>query len=150
MLPPVPSQTFTHTAFTAAGIDEVWAALDRPETWESIGGVDHVFDPRIDGDGKLRGFSFDTVAAGKRYIGEATPGRREEGTLISWNVRNSEIRGETTVALTSAGSGTSIRVTLQVESSSMLAGMFFGVIAGAIGEGLPGAVDEFAADLAEH
>lgn len=143
----VPSQTFTHTSMAAVPIDQVWVSLDRPETWEAIGGVDRVFDPIIDAEGRLRGFSFDTVAAGRRYVGVATPNRRDEGRLMSWHIQNSEVRGTTTVELAAGEGGTIVSVTLDVESRGVLSGMFFPVIANAIGSGLPRAVDEFAAGL---
>ena len=143
----VPSQTFSHTTVADVAIERVWASLDRPETWEAIGGVERVFDPTIDEEGRLRGFSFDTVAAGRRYVGVATPHRREEGRLMSWHIQNSEIRGTTTVEIEAEESGTNVSVTLEVESRGILSGMFFPVIATAIGNGLPTAVDEFAAGL---
>ncbi|MGH3649372.1 MAG: SRPBCC family protein [Acidimicrobiia bacterium] len=141
----MPSQTFVHTASATVAIDEVWAALDEPGTWESIGRVNRVFDPVVDERGRLRGFSFETVAAGRNYVGTATPGAREEGRRMTWNVDSSEVRGTTTVELEPVAGGTKIQVTLQVESAGLLSSMIFPVIAGAIGSGLGDAVDEFAA-----
>jgi carbon monoxide dehydrogenase subunit G len=106
-----------------------------------------VFDPTIDDQGKLRGFSFETVAAGKKYVGLATPHARIEGHKMAWRVKNSEVRGLTTVELTTAADGTRIVVTLEVQSAGLLSTMFFPVIAGAIGNGLPKAVDQFAQEL---
>ena len=144
----MPFQTFTHQAMTEAGLGEVWAALDRPETWEGIGGVDRVFDAEVDSQGRLRGFSFDTVAAGKKYVGTATPHERIEGEKMAWQVQNSEVLGVTTVSLAPAGGGTAITVTLEVRSAGLLSSMFFPVIATAIGNGLPKSVEEFAVGLA--
>jgi carbon monoxide dehydrogenase subunit G len=144
----VPSQTFTHSSSTSAPLEEVWAALDRPETWEAIGGVDRVFDAAIDEEGRLRGFSFETVAGGKSYTGVASPHRRVDGETIAWNVKSSEIRGVTEVDLERDGDITTVIVTLQVESAGFLSAMFFPVIANAIGKGLSKAVDEFVAGLA--
>lgn len=141
----MPSQTFTHTATAAVPADEVWTSLDRPETWQSIGGVDRVFDPTIDEEGRLLGFSFEIVAGGKKYHGTATPRERDEGRLMAWDVKNPEIRGVTRVRLTSGGASTEVTVTLEVQSASFMSGMFFPVIAGVIGNGLPAAVEEFAA-----
>lgn len=129
-------------------MDEVWEALDQPRTWEAIGGVDRIVDPRIDEKGRLMGFSFETIAAGRRYVGEATPHERVEGETMAWAIRNQEIRGVTKVDLESGEGGTAITVTLQVESAGLLASMFFPVIATAIGHGLPRSVDTFAASLA--
>jgi hypothetical protein len=143
----VPRETFTHSAIAAAPIERVWAALDEPGTWEAIGGVHRVFDPVIDDQGRLRGFSFDTVAAGRRYVGTARPDRRDEGRLMAWRIQNSEVRGVTMVELEEVEGGTSISVTLGVESVGLLSSMFFPVVAGAIGCGLPQAVNGFAAGL---
>lgn len=141
----MPSQTFTHRSSTSAPVGEVWSALDRPETWEGIGGVDRVFDPEIDAQGRLRGFSFETVAGGKRYVGVATPHRRVEGEIMSWQIVNSEVRGVTSVELAGDGQRTAITVTLEVRSAGFLSSMFFPVIVKAIGSGLPRSVEEFAA-----
>jgi len=143
----VPSQTFTHEASTDAPIEAVWAKLDQPDTWESIGGVDRVFDPKIDDQGRLIGFSFDTVAAGRKYVGKATPNERVEGKRMAWNVHNTEVRGVTTVILNRSATGTAITVVLEVESVGLLSSMIFPIIAGAIGSGLPRSVEDFAAGL---
>jgi carbon monoxide dehydrogenase subunit G len=143
----VPSETFTHTALTPASPGDVWEALDEPKTWAAIGGVDRVFDPNIDGEGRLRGFSFETVAGGMRYVGIAVPHERLEGELMAWKVRNSEVHGVTTVSLSPAEGGTEITVALEVNSAGLLSTMVFPLIARAIGSGLPQAVNEFAADL---
>jgi hypothetical protein len=47
------------------------------------------------------------------------------------------------------GETTTVTVTLHVESAGLLSAMFFPVIAGAIGKGLPGAVDGFVSGLAD-
>lgn len=143
----MPSQTFTHEATTNAPIDEVWAALDRPQTWEAFGGVDRVYDPVVDAEGRLQGFSFNTRAGGSTYNGTATPHERIEGRKMAWHVENSEVRGITSVELEPDDAGTRIAVRLEVQSAGLLSSMFFPVIVGAIGNGLPQAVDEFAAGL---
>lgn len=140
----MPSQSFRHSATADASIETVWATLDRPETWESISGIDSVFDATVDHDGRLRGFSFDTEISGKSYAGQAAPLRRTEGKEIAWSVRNSEVKGSLEVQLAPADGGTQITVGLTVQSASFLAGVLFPAIAGAIGNGLPQAVEDFA------
>ncbi len=141
----MPKETFSHSAVTRAPRTEVWEALDKPETWEGIGGVDRVIDPVIDDIGRLQGFTFETVVAGIKYLGEATPHAREEEQMITLNIANSEIRGAIRVDLSDEGQGTRIWVTLDVESAGMLSAMFFPVIAKTLGSGLPRTVDSFAA-----
>jgi hypothetical protein len=121
----------------------VFAALDEPSTWEEIGGVDRVLDPVIDSEGRLQGFTFEVRAAGKNYVGAASPHERMEGELMSWRVETTEVRGITRVALKPVDAGTEITVTLEVESKGLLSAMFFPVIASTIGSGLPRSVDEF-------
>ena len=140
----VPKESFTHTAIATASAAEIFATLDEPSTWEEIGGVDRVIDPVTDTDGRLQGFSFEVRAAGKKYVGFATPNERAEGELMSWRVDTSELRGVTRVSLEPVIDGTAITVTLEVESKGLLASMFFPVIASTIGSGLPRSVDEFA------
>jgi carbon monoxide dehydrogenase subunit G len=143
----VPRQTFTAAALASATRKEVWAALDQPETWAGIGGVQRVFDPIVDDSARLLGFGFETIAAGKRYIGQATPAQRVDAETMAWHIENSEIRGTITVDLTDEGEDTRVAVTLDVESKGMLTSMFFPVIAGAIGSGLPEQVERFAVGL---
>lgn len=140
----MPSDSFFHSATAHAPISQIWATFDLPTTWENIGVVDRVFDPRFN-DGKLSGFSFETVAAGKKYVGEAIAAGRLEGSVVGWKIRNQEVRGTIEVKLTEAGETTEIRVDLDLESIGLLSTMFFPVVAGAIRSGLPRAVDEFAA-----
>jgi len=146
----VPKESFNHTAVAAAPIAEVWAALDQPQTWESIGGIDRVVDSVIDSDGRLQSFSFDSMVAGKPYRGEATSAGREDKRLMAWNIENSEVSGVIEIALEGSGSNTRIDANLIVESKGLLASMFFSVVSKTIGSGLPRSVDEFAAGFSAH
>ena len=143
----MPSQVFTHEATTDAAVEAVWDRLDQPDTWEAIGGVDRVFDPKVDDEGRLLGFSFDTHAAGRKYVGTASPHERVEGKRMAWRVQNSEVKGIASVTLNPRGSGSIITVTLQVESVGMLSSVLFPLIASAIGSGLASSVDSFAASF---
>lgn len=142
----VPSQSFTHTATANAVIGDVWRELDRPGTWENIGVVDRVIDPEFD-DERLVGFSFETTAAGKKYVGVAKPASRFDRREMGWRIETSEVNGLLEVTLEPNGAATQITVGLDVESVGVLSTMFFPVVAAAIGSGLPGAVDQFAAAL---
>ena len=140
----MPRDSFTHTAIANVSRTTVWDALDQPETWEQIGDVDRVTEAIIEDHGRLRGFTFESKAGGMAYTGQATPHNREELSTIGWSIETSELRGITRVELDDAGGNTQITVTLEVESVGMLASLFFPVIAAAIGNGLPEAVEKFA------
>ena len=143
----MPGQTFQHAAVTSASVSDVWKALDEPGTWEAIPGVDRVIDPVVDADGRLRRFSFESDVGGRKYLGEATPARREEGRLMAWNIDSSEIKGKVAIEIAPEDQGTKVQVRLDVEGAGVLGSMFFPVIASAIGSGFPATVEEFVAGL---
>lgn len=132
-----------------AAREEVWAALQRPETWEAIGGVDRVHDPVIDEEGRLEGFSFEARAARRTYPGLATPHAREEGRVMAWAIDTSEVDGVIGVELSDEEERTRLTVTVEVASRSTLSAVFLPAIASAIGGGLPEAVEAFAEELSE-
>lgn len=146
----MPSATFTHTATAHAPAESVWTALDTPDVWEGIPGVERVIDPVIDEGARLRGFSFETTAGGRRYLGRATPHVRVEGEAMGWQIESPEVRGVVRVDLSPLDSGTSVKVSLEVESAGMISAMIFPMIARAIGDGLPDAVERFAAGLGDR
>ncbi len=143
----MPSQTFQHSSVATAPVARVWAAMDDPKSWEAISGVDRVFDPLVDPEGHLQGFSFESVAAGKQYLGRARPAGREPQKMVAWDIETSEMRGRVVVGLSPMDGDTRVHVSLRVESVGMLSSVFFPVIASAIGEGFAGTVDEFARTL---
>ncbi|MGD2102423.1 MAG: SRPBCC family protein [Acidimicrobiia bacterium] len=146
----MPRQSFTHSSTAHVDAETVWEALNHPSTWEAIGGVDRVFDPVVDEHGDLHGFSFESVVAGLRYTGTASPREREEFHLMSWDIANREVRGITSVELAPAEATTTITVTIEVASVGMMSTMFFPAIAAALGNGLPKAVDRFAERLSNR
>ena len=123
----------------------MWAALDQPDTWNAVAGVDQVHEPIIDSEGRLQGFKFDTLIAGKAYEGIATPHRRVEGEVMAWDIINPHITGVINVELTEVTDGTVLDVGVEMESRSMLSRMFFGSIAKVVRDGLPRTVTDLAA-----
>ncbi|MGA7280685.1 MAG: hypothetical protein WBZ40_02775 [Acidimicrobiia bacterium] len=143
----MPSETFQHSGFTATDLSVVWAALDKPATWETVPGVDRVYDPVIDESGRLQGFMFESVAIGKTFIGRATPAARVERATMAWDILTTELKGLTTVEIQSSGEGTQVAVRLDVKSVGVLASIFFPVIVSNIGDGFSSTVESFVAAL---
>jgi hypothetical protein len=143
----MPGQSFQHSAVTPVPVSDAWKSLDEPTTWEAIPGVDRVIDPVVDADGRLRGFSFESDVGGRKYLGKATPARREEGRLIAWDIDSSEITGKVAIEIGTEDQGTKVQVRLEVEGAGMLGSLFFPVIASAIGGGFAATVEEFVAGL---
>ncbi len=121
--------------------------MNDPKSWESIPGVDRILESVVDQEDQLQGFSFESLAAGKRYLGRAIPAGREPEKMMAWDIETSEVRGRIIVSLAGAGEGTRVDVTLRMESVGVLSSVFFPVIAAAIEDGFPRSVDEFAAHL---
>jgi carbon monoxide dehydrogenase subunit G len=145
----VPSRSFHESAIADAMIASVWGALNDPKSWESIPGVDRIVESVVDPDGQLQGFSFESVAAGKRYLGRALPAGRETEKMMAWDIQTSEVRGRIIVNLQGTDTGTRVDVSLRLESVGVLSSVFFPVIASAIGEGFPKTVQEFALGLSQ-
>ena len=87
----MPGKTFQQSAIAQARIASVWGALNDPKSWESIPGVDRIVDSVIDPEGQLQGFSFESEAAGRRYLGSATPAGREPEKMMAWEDRKSVV-----------------------------------------------------------
>lgn len=143
----MPDQTFTASASTTASVGQVWNRLQVPGTWEGISGVDSVFEPRHDESGQLVGFKFTSTAAGRQFVGTATPGKRDHESSLTWDIATSEIRGWVRVALQPFDNGTRIEVTMHVEAVSMMASFGFRFIAAAIANGFQETADDFAAGM---
>ena len=111
--------------------------------------MDRILESVVDQEGQLRGFSFESVAAGKNYLGRAIPAGREPEKMLAWDIETSEVRGRIVVSLVAADEGTRVDVTLRMESVGVLSSVFFPVIAAAIKDGFPRSVEEFAAHLSQ-
>lgn len=143
----MPSQTFRHSAHSAAPQASVWASLDEVETWERIPGVDSVVSSERDEAGALKSFSFQAMVGGRPYLGRATLLERTEPERVSWRIESPDLGGSVAVGLAPDGAGTTVTVELTVTVDGFLASMFFPVITGALGRGFPEAVEEFAASF---
>lgn len=145
----MPGKTFQQSAIAEASIDRIWDALNDSKSWESIPGVDRIVDSVVDPEGQLQGFTFESVAAGKKYLGRALPAGREREKMMAWDIETSEVRGRIIVSLSWAEHRTRVDVNLRMESVGVLASVFFPVIASAIDDGFPRAVEDFARGLGE-
>jgi len=145
----VPSRTFQHSAIADALLGRVWAALNDPKSWESVPGVDRILESAVDTEGQLQGFSFESLAAGRKYLGRAAPAGREFERMMAWDIETSEVRGRIIVSLSEADARTRVDVSLRMESVGVLSSVFFPVIASAIGDGFPKTVEDFARGLSQ-
>lgn len=140
-------QQFRGSAVTTSVLDSVWDQFDDPATWQGIPGVDRVYNAARNDAGQLIGFKFDSTAVGRTYIGTATPGTREHGNTLTWEIKTSEIAGRVVVTTIPVPDGTRIDILLDVSPVSMLASMAFPLIAGSISNGFQETVKDFASSL---
>lgn len=143
----MPSKSFQQSAVAHAGVEEVWSALNSPKSWESVPGVDRILESVIDQEGQLQRFTFESLAAGKRFLGRANPAGRELEKMMAWDIETSEILGLVIVRLRAIDDATRVDVSLRMESVGVLSSVFFPVIASAIGDGFPRTVEDFALGL---
>lgn len=144
---PMPSQTFRATATTSGTIASAWQALQRPETWEGIAGVETVHGAVHDADGNLTRFAFAASVGGVRYPGTSDVTISDEPDHIRLELTTSEVIATIDVHLRTVADTTTLTVDLAVRSRSLLAGMFFPAIADSIGRGLPATTEDFASRL---
>lgn len=137
----VPAETFTHTVTVHADETAIEALLQEPATWKGIGPIDEVWDADHD-HGRLSGFRWSARAAGKSW--EGTAERVGDDQPMTFELDSSEIAGSITVSLEAGADGTAITVELFARSKGLLSGMFWGVVANAMRNGLPGQVEGFA------
>jgi carbon monoxide dehydrogenase subunit G len=142
----VPSRAFTHTVHVDASPAEVWAALQRLETWAHLGPIESVDDEIRSDDGILQGFRWYANAAGRTIDGTATTVDAATNERFSLDLDAGEVSGSLVTEL-AADASTRITVTLDIESKGPLVALFFPAIAEAIGNGFPSQVEEMAAAL---
>lgn len=135
--------TFTHTAPVHASTAEVWAALQRAETWKNIGPIDEVWDATHAEDGSLAGYRWSARAAGRTWKGVATTFESVREHRMRLALESPEIYGGITVDI---GAG-EITVSMDAAPKGPLATMFWGTVRRALQSGLPAQVEAFAKGL---
>lgn len=137
------SSTVRHTALAPAPIGHVWAALQRPSSWEAIEGVDDVSDPEFV-DGRLESFRFSATAGGRLHPGRAAVTEYEEPARLLLDIDTADMAGTIVVDLAQAGVDTTVTVSMTVVPRSLTARFAFAVIESAIRRGFGSSVERFA------
>jgi carbon monoxide dehydrogenase subunit G len=140
----MPSEAFQAIATTTANREVAWEAMQQPEVWEGIAGVEQVTDAEFHPDGSLARFRLAASAAGRSYPGvaevvEATPGRS-----MTLHLRTSELAATVALSLDVADEGTRLTIDVEVRTTTFMASLFFPVVADVMRRGLPAAAEDFA------
>lgn len=140
----MPPDRFTHTITTTATPQRVWSALQEPETWGNIAGVDRVFDVVHDPEGVLRRYKFLATAGPRAYEGRSETVEVEAPRRMVVDVNTAEVVGSITATVEDCNPPeTQVTVEVRLEARGMLAALFFPLVARAVGAGLPRHLDEF-------
>lgn len=145
----MPSARFTHSTHADTTLAVAWEAMQRPETWASLAGVEEITDPEFGLEGCLSAYAFTARVAGQIYPGRASTVVSDPPDQMAVRIATSELDGTLNTRLLDASNGITVEVTLELTSKSLLASMFFPVLSTAVGNGLPGQVVAFAAQLTE-
>ena len=140
----VPRQSFLHRVIAPVPPAQVWTGLQRPQSWERIGGVRNIEHATFDESGDITGYRFSVALGGNLHRGTArrsavTPGRR-----VSMLIDTDQLGGQIDVELEPAGDQTAVTVAMTVESKGFMAAMLFPVITGAIASAFNEEVERFA------
>ena len=99
-------------------------------------------------DGVLTGFQWSTDIGGVVYNGTGTAVDPERPYRYGLILDTSEMTGTISVELAAGNpGGTEVEVELELRSKGLLSSMFFPVLSRAIGNGLPGQIEELAVRL---
>ena len=142
----MPSQVFTAHAVAKAEARQVWSALQNPETWREIGGVNEVANPTFDEVG-LTGYDFTVTAGGKSYGGQARRVEASAHQRMVMKIATDQLDGQVTVDLGPLDAHTEVGVTMEIASRGFLAGVMFSVISNSVAKGYDAAVERFVDSL---
>lgn len=139
---------FSHEAVAHVPQTVAWAALQRPEVWEDVAGVENVADPRHDDTGLLLAYRF-TVKAGPSSVrGTAETVDAQPPSFLRMRIDSSEISGSITTRLEPFETvSTLVIVAVEMRAKGLLAQMFYPIVAQAVRTGLPAQVQAFAVKL---
>ena len=140
----MPPDTHESHALTSASVECVWAELQRPETWASIGGVERTYETLHDDAGNLVSYRFDAIIGGKTYPGDARTTVAEAPRLMTVVVDSKDLSGAINVRIDPVGSGTRIEVSTAFSPKGFLASLMLGAISSAVARGMPERVERLA------
>ena len=143
----MPRQSFVHKAIASAPTEHVWQALQRPESWAQIGGVNKVDSPNFDQHGDLIAYRFIASVGGQNHSGTATRIASVPGRRVVMNIDSEQLDGSIAIDLEPSGSETAITVAMTVGSKGFMTAVMFPVLSAAIASSFNETVERFVASL---
>jgi len=123
---------------------EAWRALQDPQTWAAIAGVDQINDVGYAADGSLAGYAFKVTVGIHTIRGSAKTVEAVAPRLMRLAISSAELTGWVQAAIgeTFAGSP-ELTVSLSMRPRGLLATMFYPIIVQTAGSEFPGQVRRF-------
>lgn len=137
---------YSHSVRTSASVEAVWEALQQPDVWASVAGVDDTSNHR-NLNGRLSGFDFSTSIAGMTYRGSARVSQAVPGRSMTLSIRSNEVIGTIQVAFDDTDEGTDLDVSMQISPNGLVGAMVFPAVSSALRTGFPESVERLAASL---
>lgn len=125
---------------------QVWSALQNPETWREIGGVNEIANPTFDELG-LSGYDFSVAVGGRSYRGQARRIVASANQRMVMSIITDQLDGQITVELGPLDAHTEVGVTMEIASRGFLANVMFSVISKSVANGYEAAVERFVDSL---
>ena len=139
---------FSHDAIAHVPRVDAWAALQRPDVWEDIAGVQRVTNPRYDSSGVLTGYAFTVQAGPSTFAATAKTTSASPPERLVLAIDSTEIKGTlTTVLAEHDEAATRVTVAVEMRAKGFLAQMFYPIVAQTVRTGLPAQVQAFAFKL---
>ncbi len=126
----------------------MWDALQLPDNWVGVGPIERVFDATFDDSGHLAGYRWEADIAGRHWTGTARARGGEPAERMRLDLQSSEIRATIDVSLSPDAGGTTMTISIDASSQSMLTGLFWGMIEHAIRSSIGDQAEAFGRRLA--
>lgn len=133
----MPSANYRHDVQTSASATQAWAALQDPNTWGSLAGVEQIRNAKHDDAGDLLSYDFTALAAAKSYDGKATTVVSDAPYSMAVKISSSEMDGRISIEIIEEDGTTRGTVSLSLEAKGFLSSMFFTIIKQVVGAAFP-------------
>ena len=138
------ADTFSHSSTLAVTAAEAWRALQDPQTWAAIAGVDEINEVAYAADGGLAGYAFKVTAGVHTIRGSAKTVEADAPTLMRLDISSTELTGWVQAVISETFTGLpELTVSLSMRPRSLLATMFYPIIVQTAGSEFPGQVQGF-------
>ncbi len=118
----------------------VWSALQEPDTWTALTGVDEVVGVQMNGD-ELAAIQWRSKIGPRLVRGETRVAESVKPNLMAMVVDGGEIIALTTASLHEVGSETRVEVSGQLEAHGFMAHLLLPVVTASIERAMPTALE---------